>query len=611
MDRLRNQDQKRGHEKKENPHKKLRRFSSPLHFVIQEHHLSHIHFDLRLEWRGSLLSWIIPKNISMNPGIKRQAIKIINSNDDNSRYQGQENLIWDIGSWQPESENVEEALKKGELSFRLEGRRVYGRFTIRRNQNKGRDQWQIWRMIDFDPWPGFIPPIKPLRRVQIPQGEEYLYELKNEGIRIEAQLFKEACLWTETKDNWTKKLPLIAQGLNELAVDSVILDGEIVSYDELGHTKLSLLNDNLERHRFDLIHYVVSDILYLNGRDLRDLPLIERKLILEELNLPSYLEYARYFFEDGESFFQAAQSLNLEGIISKEIDSSYFGRKSWIEVQNPIIENISSPTFKVERKGQSKIKKEKKEKIVYEIEGISKDEVIHFYNDASRFIFKFLKNKKLKFLRCPKSSDGSCYWTDQEEEFVLTSKKSILKLVKNSVLEFHIKHQDMASEMIFSLEADSNVSWSKLSESVLALREVLASYQLEGFVKISGMRSFHVHLPLSEEVSWEKIHVFGEIVVGQLKARLGDILSLENAPTGRKEKIFLDLSLNRPDRSVIAPYSLKAGKLSFVCLPVSWDEVQHLDRKLPFSLPRGRKIIYSRLSDPWKNYQRCRQQLDF
>jgi DNA ligase D-like protein (predicted 3'-phosphoesterase) len=611
MDRLRNQDRKRGHEKKETPHKKLRRFSSPLHFVIQEHHISHIHFDLRLEWKGSLLSWIIPKNISMNPGIKRQAIKTINSTDDNGRYQGQENLIWDIGSWQPESEDVEEALKKGELSFRLEGRRVYGRFMMRRNQNKGKDHWQIWRMIDFDPWPGFIPPIKPLRRVQIPQGDEYLYELKNEGIRIEAQLFKEASLWTESKENWTKKLPLIAKGINELAVDSVILDGEIVSYDELGHTKLSLLQDNLDHHRFDLIHYVVSDILYLNGKDLRDLPLIERKLILEELDLPSYLEYARYFFEDGESFFQAAQSLNLEGIISKEIDSSYSGRKSWIEVQNPVTESIPS-TFRIkDRKDKSKIMKGKKDKIVYEIEGISKDEVLHFYSDASRFIFKFLRNKKLKFLRCPKTSDGSCYWTDPEEGFELTSKKTVLKLVKNSVLEFHVKQQDMASEMILAIEADKDVSWMKFSESIFLLREILESYHLEGFIKAYGRRTFHIHIPFSKKVSWEKIHVFGDIIIGQLKAGLGDMLSLENLPTQRKEKIFLDLSMNWPNRSVIAPYSLRSGKLSFVCLPVSWDEISQLDHLLPFSLPEARKIIYSRLSDPWKNYESCRQQLDF
>ena len=588
---------------------------SSLHFIIQEHHASNIHFDLRLEWEGKFLSWIIPKNISMNPKVKRTAIQIENYiNEDIRTMSGHEKQIWDIGKWKPECEDVGDALNKGSIVLRLEGRRIFGRFKLSRSEDKGKNHWMIWRVDDFDPWPGFIPPIVPIRRQVIPQGEEYLYELKNEGIRLEAHLFSEVSLWSEKKVNWTKKLPLIVKGLKELRVDSIILDGEIVSYDEKGHTKLSLLYDNLKHHRFDLIRYVISDILYLNGKDLRKLPLMERKLILEDLELPVYFEISRYFFEDGISFFEAAQSLDLEGIVSKEIDSSY-ARNKWIEIRNPTSKKKDTDFSVNKEKKTVGVRTERKEKIVYELEGITKKEIVLYYSDFSKMIYRLIKNKKVLSLKCTKGSIGSCfYWPDIDEAVPLSGSGAIKELALNSTLEFHInssstRDPSKTSEIVFSLEADSNFNWDILVKCALELKALLEENNLKSFIKLSSLRGFHLHIPLSVKESWDKVKIFSEQIAHRLANKRKDYITLENIPSKRRGKILLDVSMNAPDRFVIAPYSLKSGRISFICLPVEWNELPKLNRELSLSLTDARKKIYSRSKDPWKDYLQIKQKL--
>src|SRR5215472_11767750 len=129
---------KRDFEVTQEPEGRHSRDRSPkrnLQFVIQKHQASHLHYDFRLEWRGLLLSWAIPKGPSLDPSTKRLAAQV---EDHPLEYGGFEGVIpegeygagtvmlWDRGTWIPEVPDIDAALREGELKFTLRGQKLRG-----------------------------------------------------------------------------------------------------------------------------------------------------------------------------------------------------------------------------------------------------------------------------------------------------------------------------------------------------------------------------------------------------------------------------------------------------------------------------------------------------
>lgn len=728
MDKLRLYRSKRNFDQTKEPQGNIASPKGKLIFVIQEHHASHIHFDLRLEWKGVLLSWAIPKNISMDPSVKRLAIQTEDHPYEYAQFEGHisqgqygagEMLIWDKGIWTPEDKDVEGALESGKLYFHLKGKRIFGRFRMIKTHYKGKESWLISRVDDFDPWPGFISPMLALRKREAPSELNYLHELKYDGYRIQAHVNAgDVSIWTRQGKDWTSKFSLIEQSLQKLQVDSVILDGEMVSYDERGHTHLKYLLNNLKSHRFDLIHYVVFDILYLNGKDLRKLPLMERKLILDELKFSNYIEKSLYFFEDGPSFFEAARSLQLEGIVSKDIESTYQSTRteSWIKTKTAeeeiftilgyskrgrhiktlylgklidekyvfkgkvssgldkdskkdleeklfslpravpfekgLIEEVFwvSPQVQCEvsylesgknvlrgaafkniastpSRAKRKVKRTSLERIVYEVEGITKSDVLDYYDDVASFLMSHLKNRKLNLLRCPQGSTQHCFYQKnwhqgkvpgliiRDDHFYLNKMSAIGELAQLNTLEFHItasRHPKMErpDEIVLDLDPDSSIDWNDLVKGALSAKHLFSELGLISFVKLTGGKGVHIHVPIAPHYSWKEIKDFIHTVCFELKNRNPKLFTLEMSLKARKDKIFLDYHRNNEGSSYIAPYSLRAKKFSSVALPIEWNELIDMREVQPFSLVEARKKIYSRIEDPWKDYFDLQQRIE-
>jgi bifunctional non-homologous end joining protein LigD len=137
-----------------------KRKASKLRYLIQKHAARALHYDFRLEWNGTLMSWAVPKGPSENPDDKRLAVHVEDHPLDygnfegtipKGEYGGGTVMLWDKGTWQPHEDEVDAALKKGKLSFTLHGVRLKGNWALvrlRKRSPKEKDNWLLIKEHD-------------------------------------------------------------------------------------------------------------------------------------------------------------------------------------------------------------------------------------------------------------------------------------------------------------------------------------------------------------------------------------------------------------------------------------------------------------------------------
>ena len=173
---------------------------------------------------------------------------------------------------------------------------------------------------------GFFKPELARLRESPPEGEQWLHEVKWDGYRILAAIADgEVKLWSRNALPWNERVPDIVQSLEALGLHSARLDGELVAMDARGHSDFNGLQQTLSGEAQLPLVYVLFDLPYLEGNDLSRVGLLERKQLLEKLLIhgPKHLAFSTHAIGNGQDVFQRATDAELEGIISKRIDSAY------------------------------------------------------------------------------------------------------------------------------------------------------------------------------------------------------------------------------------------------------------------------------------------------
>jgi bifunctional non-homologous end joining protein LigD len=138
------------------------RRAKKLAFVVQKHRATALHYDFRLEWKGVMLSWAVPKGPSYDTRVKRLAMQVEDHPIEYNRFEGiipegeyggGTVMIWDRGSWTPESPDVDRALAKGEIKFSLEGKKLRGGWVLVRTRGRAGEARAPWLLIKHrDEW---------------------------------------------------------------------------------------------------------------------------------------------------------------------------------------------------------------------------------------------------------------------------------------------------------------------------------------------------------------------------------------------------------------------------------------------------------------------------
>ncbi len=185
--------------------------------------------------------------------------------------------------------------------------------------------------------PEFVEPALATLEKKAPGGARWIHEIKYDGYRVEARIDKgRVKLLTRSGLDWTRKFGKeLVEALQALPVKTALIDGEVVVENAAGASDFSALQQALSEGQGKKFRYYAFDLLYLNGYDLRDVPLLSRKETLEQLlkSAGDPLRYSAHFVEDGELIRRHACRLSLEGIVSKLRSAPYrSGRsKDWIK----------------------------------------------------------------------------------------------------------------------------------------------------------------------------------------------------------------------------------------------------------------------------------------
>jgi bifunctional non-homologous end joining protein LigD len=335
-------------------------------FVVQEHHATRLHWDLRLEHGGVAASWAVPNGIPEDPKQNRLAVRTEDHPLEYLEFEGDipkgsygagSMRIWDRGTYEPHKFDDD----KVEVTFhgeRLRGR--YGLFPLKKRKGEppGKE-WMIHRMDPSEdpgrePMPSRLEPMLARAAPLPPDDDNWAYEIKWDGVRAIAYS-EPGRLRFESRNlnDISAAYPELKPFNRALSSHSAILDGEIVSFDEHGRPSFGRLQSRMhvrsesQARRLAIqtpVAYMVFDLLWLDGHALLTLPYSERRERLRELQLdgPAW-QTPDHVAGNGAAMLAASLERGLEGVVAKRLDSPYEPGKrsrSWLKVKNVRREDV-------------------------------------------------------------------------------------------------------------------------------------------------------------------------------------------------------------------------------------------------------------------------------
>ncbi|MCC7103012.1 MAG: DNA ligase D [Fimbriimonadaceae bacterium] len=351
-------------------------------FCVQKHDATRLHYDLRLEIDGVLKSWAMPKGPSLDPSNKRLAVQVedhpieygsFEGTIPKGEYGGGSVMLWDHGTFTCDTDPDAE-LAKGEMKVIFHGERMKGKWALIRMKPKdgetqipwlflkekdaavrtdgedlpeqfttsvttGRTMDEIARGASAQATTAMPKEMRPQLATLAehpPQGEDWIHEIKFDGYRILAFLKDgKVRLMSRNGVDYTKDFRSIARSVEAIPLREAILDGEVVVLNEKGISDFAALQSFIEGTPAKL-SYFVFDMPFVEGHDLTNRPLLERKTLLKEvLNDVEGVMFSDHILGHGPVVFRQAAEQGLEGIVSKRVDAKYRQARTrdWVKVK--------------------------------------------------------------------------------------------------------------------------------------------------------------------------------------------------------------------------------------------------------------------------------------
>ena len=248
------------------------------------------------------------------------------------------------------------------------------------------------------------------------------------------------------------------------------------------------------------------------------------------------------------------------------------------------------------------------DKVMYPDNGFTKGQVIEYYNSIAPYILPYIENRPITLKRYPNGIAGQHFYEKEAPSHTphWVKKFQIARSSENSVINYILINDaatllwsanlanleihpflakapqiNRPTMVVFDLDPGAKADILKSCEVALLLKNLLDRLKLKSFVKLSGSKGIHLHVPLNTAVTYEATQPFAKSVAQLLEKEHPDLVVSEMPKVKRKGKVLVDWSQNSEHKSTVAVYSLRAKTARpYVAMPVSWDELREaLGRK--------------------------------
>ncbi|WP_281310190.1 DNA ligase D [Flavobacterium flavigenum] len=239
-------------------------------------------------------------------------------------------------------------------------------------------------------------------------------------------------------------------------------------------------------------------------------------------------------------------------------------------------------------------------KIYFPKDGISKGDVVQYYNEVADLILPYLKNRPESMNRYPNGIDApSFYQKDVDTEktpswlktkkifsesnneninyLICNNKETLIYMANLGCIEINpwnstIQNIENPDWLVIDIDPDQQ-DFSVVVETALVVKDVMDGLETECYCKTSGASGLHVYIPLGAQYDYDSVKILAELIAQKVQSRLPDTTSLERSIKKRNHKIYIDYLQNRIGQTLAAPYSVRPKPGATVSTPLEWSEV--------------------------------------
>ncbi|TCK23051.1 non-homologous end-joining DNA ligase [Pseudonocardia endophytica] len=562
-------------------------------FVIQEHHATALHWDLRLERDGVLASWAVPKGLPTDTSTVRMAIRTEDHPMEYldfageipaGEYGGGRMSVWDTGRYETEKWN------EREVAVALHGTKARGRFVLLHRPDGKRDTWMLRRMKggtdeqEGEPLPRDLPLAVATEADALPDGDGWWLQVRFGGRRV---------LVRSDGGRVTLLAPDGTGGNQEIAVPSS-LRGFGPSLGASGH----LLDAELTTSG-DLW---ISDVLHTGGEDVRALPLHERRERLDALAPQGpHWRVAPVYPDAGPELLQAAAAQGLPAVLAVAETSPY--PEDTVASDDRVEVGTSARKRGGPLTGHGRAKLTNPDKVLYPRTGTTKSDVLAHYLAVADVMLPHIADRAVTMVRWPDGVEKQSFfekdvsrhapdWVrtarvgtpggrSESADFpVLASAEDLAWAANLAALELHVPQWRLGPRdgrhapdlVVFDLDPGDGTTVVDCCRVAEHVEELLDGHGLRAWPRTSGGKGLQLYVPVTVTKA-EQTSEFAHEVADRLAAEHPKEIVSVMAKARRRNRVFVDWSQNNPAKTTIASYSLRGRERPTVATPVTWDEV--------------------------------------